>query len=244
MFSFKKKSKIILPEIKVDMHSHLIPGIDDGSQSLEESMSIIKGLYELGIRKIITTPHIMADFYRNTPEIIRSGTKIVQEALSKELPDVSFDAAAEYYLDEFFLQDLKDGKEMLLIDNKFLLFELPFMTIPRQLNEAIFEMQTRGYKPILAHPERYNYYEKNINALQELKDKGVLLQLNWASIIGYYSKGSKKLAIQLLKNNMIDFIGSDIHNPQQLPALKASMNNKTAALLNNMSIYNNSLLNA
>lgn len=200
-----------LSVLKSDIHSHLIPAIDDGSKDMEDSISMIRRLKELGYSKITTTPHVMSDFYKNTPEIILGGLENVKKELNANHINIEMSAAAEYYLDENLEEKIKN-KQLLTIGDNFVLFELPFMSEPPNLASIIFEMQTNGYKPILAHPERYGYWYENFEKYQELKNQGVYLQLNMLSLMGHYSPETKKIAERLVDANLISFLGTDCHN--------------------------------
>jgi tyrosine-protein phosphatase YwqE len=213
---FKKKAKrldtpVDLSQLNCDVHSHLIPAIDDGSKSIEDSISLIRSIHSLGYKKIITTPHIMGDFYRNTPETILGGLATVKEALVKEEIDVEMAAAAEYYLD-FDFENKLNSAPMLTFGDKYLLFEISYMNPPDNMHHVIFKMQTMGYKPVLAHPERYNFWHNEFGMYESLRDKGVLLQLNINSLTGYYSESTKKVAEKMIDLNMISFLGSDCHH--------------------------------
>lgn len=210
-----KKEVILAPAsldlLKTDLHSHLIPAIDDGSRSLEDSINMIRTFKEMGYRKIITTPHVMSDFYKNTPETILGGLEDVKQELQRLNIDIEIEAAAEYYLDETLEQQVKEGK-LLTFGKNCLLFELPFVTEPPNLASFIFELQTNGYIPILAHPERYGFYYKEFHKYQDLKDKGVHLQLNMLSLVGHYGPEAQKIAERLIDASLITFLGSDCHN--------------------------------
>ena len=220
MFSFFKssKAKVEAPTLKVDLHSHLIPGIDDGSQSMEESLTLLEGIEALGYEKVITTPHIMLDAYRNTPEIIHSGLASLQKAAKKADIKVEIDAAAEYYLDDGFLDLLEKG-DMLTIKDKYLLFETSYVSKPIQLEEMIFEVAAAGYQPLMAHPERYRYIKNPLKEYSRLKDLGVMFQVNLNSFGGHYGKSAKVLVEFLSKSGMIDFLGSDVHHKKQVKTL-------------------------
>ena len=235
----KNKEKIVLP--KVDVHSHLLPEIDDGVQSIEQSLDIISRFSEMGYQKLITTPHIMSDFYRNTPEIIDDKLHQVKQAISNAQIPIEIEAAAEYYFDEHFVDLVKSKSKLLTFGDNYLLFEIGFVSEPLNLKAIIFDLITQGYKPVLAHPERYLYYHQKLNKLQDLIDRGVLLQLNTNSITGYYSKEVKKVAEKLVKNNMIHFIGSDCHNERQFEAMREAIEHKTYKKLASLPILNNSL---
>ena len=221
LLSFLSKEKKLIP-YGCDMHSHLIPGIDDGSDSVEESIIMIKGLLELGFDKFVCTPHIMSDFFKNNKETISIAFQELIKALEREKINIQLEFAAEYYLDEGFIQKL-ETKEILTFGDNYLLFETSYMNKPGNLREVIFEMLTSGYKPILAHPERYTYMFDDFSKYEELYNTGVLFQINMNSLTGYYSKASKKIAEKLIDNNMVDFLGSDCHKPRHVPIMKQAM---------------------
>ena len=226
LFNKKKNFEGLLST--TDLHSHLLPGIDDGVQSMEESLEVIKGFINLGFKKLVTTPHIMHDFYKNDAVIIMGKLEEVRHALVEASLEIEIEAAAEYYLDEYFLALINSDTKPLTFGDNYVLFELSFMTKPLTIKEAVFSMQTKGYKPVLAHAERYLYYHDDIKDLQELSANGVLLQLNLLSLSGYYSKSVKKMANKLLKQKMISFIGSDCHNGNQLMSVAEVL--KSAAM--------------
>jgi tyrosine-protein phosphatase YwqE len=214
--------------LTVDMHSHLLPAIDDGVQSYEQSINIIKDFVELGYQKIITTPHIMGDFYQNTPEIIMDRLdKLCDIVKQMQLP-ITIEAAAEYYLDESFMDRLANKEKLLCFgDKKYVLFETSYLNPSPFVNQAIFMMQTQGYKPVLAHPERYIYLFDNQDKVFELYEKGCLLQVNMTSLVGYYSKPSKMIAEKLINNKMVAFLGTDCHNEKHLEAIKDTFKNSS-----------------
>lgn len=223
---FKKVDRLSdFSDLVTDVHSHLIPAIDDGSASLEQSLQLIKGLNDLGFKKLITTPHVISDFYQNTTEKINKGLVLLQDAVKKANINIEIDVAAEYYLDYDFRKKL-DEEKMLTFGTNYLLFELPFYNKPQVLDEAIFKMQTLGYTPVLAHPERYTYWYNDFEAYNDLKNRGVLLQMNINSLVGGYSAQAKKTAEKLITNNMVDFVGSDTHNQHHIELLKRSLGNK------------------
>jgi protein-tyrosine phosphatase len=208
-----------LSVLKCDVHSHLIPGIDDGVKTLHESIAILEGFKDLGYQKIITTPHVMSDFYRNSSSTILRGRDIVKEELLRKNIDLDFEVAAEYYLDEHF-EELLAKKDLLTFGDNHVLFELSFHTEPMALNRVIFEMQTKGYHPVLAHPERYPYYNEDFEKYHSFVDKGVILQLNINSLSGGYSPMNKKVAKRLVEENMIELLGSDCHHSGHLNAIR------------------------
>ncbi len=225
VFSFlnKKPKKLTVPVdlgiLGADVHSHLIPNIDDGSKDIDDSISMISQLKTFGYKKIITTPHIMGDGYRNTPEIILDGLKNVNQALAENNIQIETGAAAEYYIDYDFEKKL-DSEKLLTFGNNYLLFEVSYMNPPDNLYHVIFKMQTMGYKPVLAHPERYNFWHKEFQKYEDFLDKGVLLQMNINSLTGYYSIPTKKIAEQMIDKNMISFVGTDCHHVGHLNLMK------------------------
>ncbi|MBX7182403.1 MAG: capsular biosynthesis protein [Bacteroidia bacterium] len=207
-----------LGQLCTDVHSHLLPGIDDGAQTLEDSIQLISELSKLGYQRFITTPHIMGDFYRNSPETILPKLDLVREELAKRNMNYPIDAAAEYYLDAEFSDKLKKGN-LLSFDKNYLLFELSFMNPPDGLDATVFEIQTKGYTPVLAHPERYLYWIDKLDRLEELRERGVLFQLNLLSIVGHYGPPSKKFAEKLIDKNWFEFLGSDLHNMKHIASI-------------------------
>jgi len=207
---------LTLAALGADMHSHLLPGLDDGAETLTHSLDLLRALRALGYRKLIMTPHIMGDFFKNTPESIRAALQLLREAAAEaDLGDLELDCAAEYYLDEFLGRKLADGTEMLTFggDKRYLLFETSYMNEPLNLYDIIFELSAQGYTPVLAHPERYTYFYGRLAEIEKLRrDHGVLLQVNLNSLAGYYSPAAKKVAEQLVDAGLVDFVGTDTHH--------------------------------
>lgn len=201
------------------MHSHFIPGIDDGAKTLNDSLEMLRTMQELGYRKVITTPHIMGDFYRNTPEIINGGLSKLKEAAVASGITIGIEAAAEYYFD-YELEDKIDKGNMLTFGKNYLLFEVSYMNAPDGLDGIIFKLQTHGYIPVLAHPERYPYWFRDMSNFEKLKDKGVLFQLNINSLTGYYSPATLKIAEQMIDKGWYEFAGTDCHHSGHLGLLQ------------------------
>lgn len=222
MFFFKKKENAgpDLSWLQADMHSHLIPGIDDGSPDMATSLELIRGFARLGYRKIITTPHILWEIYPNTAEIITTGAGEVKNAVSEAGIDIEIEAAAEYFLDEHFQGLLKNKVPLLPISENKVLVEFSMLTAPLDLQEVLFEMQLQNYQPVIAHPERYVYLSRKKEFFDELKNAGCYLQLNLLSLTGYYGSAVQDLAEYLLKKNYYDFAGTDLHHHRHLAALQ------------------------
>jgi len=242
MFEFlKKKSKkysINFSEIGVDIHSHLIPGVDDGAKDLKDSIELIKGLKDLGFKKIITTPHIYSEYYPNTSNRLLAGLDTLRQGLKAANIDIEVSCAAEYFMDEIFEKHLNENDILTVYDN-YVLVEMSFFSESIRLEEYLFKMQIKGYQPILAHPERYTYYAKNFERFQNLKDRGCKLQLNLLSLTEHYGKEVKDLAIRLLDANLYDFVGTDTHNVEHLEKLKTLIpTDKKAVSLGNKFLNN------
>lgn len=230
MFSlFQKKSQ---PEsdsffpISTDMHSHILPGIDDGSPDVATSISLIKGLMALGITKSIATPHIISDMYRNTPATIAAAKSELQIALKKEQMDFELHTAAEYMLDSYFFELLNSGNPLLTLRDKLLLTEFSYASMPDEPGKYSFAIIMAGYQPVLAHPERYPYYYNNYKVFHHLVELGFKLQLNLLSVTGYYGKDAAKVANYLLKEDLYSFLGTDIHHERHLAALSDANSKK------------------
>ncbi|RSK37124.1 tyrosine-protein phosphatase [Hymenobacter metallilatus] len=209
--------------LEVDMHSHLLPGLDDGAETLEQSVDMLRELRRLGYRKLIMTPHVMGDFYRNTPEGIRQTLQALRQAAAAAgLDDVALECAAEYYLDESFLPRLERGEELLSFggERRMVLVETSYINEPFNLPEIVFNLQAAGYQPVLAHPERYTYLYGRFEELLKIRDLGVLLQVNLNSLIGYYSAGAKRVAEKLIDAGLVDLLGTDTHNTKHLDNIR------------------------
>ncbi|WP_445749453.1 tyrosine-protein phosphatase [Polaribacter sp.] len=232
---FLKKKEIPLTEFfpigMVDIHSHLLPGIDDGAKDIADSLALIERMASYGITRFVTTPHILGDLYPNTPAIIQEKMALVQEALtSKGWGHIHIRAAAEYMLDEQFSVLLEQGNLLTLKDN-MVLVEMSYFSPPLNVYELLFQLQLKGYKPVLAHPERYFTYHKNPIEFQKLKRAGCLFQLNLLSLTENYGKPVQKTAELLLKEGMYDFVGTDTHHQQHLDALQKISTKENLKLL-------------
>lgn len=213
-----------LSTLEVDIHSHLIPGIDDGSPDLESTMELLQCFVDMGMRKVITSPHVMADGYRNTPEIILGGLEKVRAEIKKLEMPIEIDSVAEYYLDHELENLVKDNRVLTFGgDKKYLLFELPFIAEPAILLQVVFTMQTNGFKPVLAHPERYAFWHNNYEKFVDLKDRGVLFQLNTIALSGAYGPGAKQTAERMIDDGFYEFIGTDCHNMGHIQAMRNTL---------------------
>lgn len=227
--------------IKVDVHSHLLPNLDDGSQSIESSMEMIDGLTNLGYQHFICTPHIMGDFYKNNADTILPALDQVREELDRTDRKVTVSAAAEYYIDEWFQEKLNTGEKLLTLQDDYLLVETSYINPPSRLKEVIFDLQSAGYQVVLAHPERYTYLYQSFEKFQELYDLGIKFQLNLNSISGYYSPEAKKFSEKLIDHQMVDFVGTDCHALKHVKRLKQTMSMKYFGKLASLPLLNDSL---
>lgn len=241
MFNWFRKQSSPAQPLRVDIHSHLLPAVDDGSQSLDESEDLIRNFQRLGYRKLITTPHIMSDAYRNTPDGIAGKLRELREHLVSMQIDMVIEAAAEYYLDETLMQAINTRTPLLTFGNKYLLFETNFLSEPLHLKEFIFRATTQGYRLILAHPERYLYLQENILKAEDLLNRGVLFQLNISSVTGYYSKPVQQMAFRLIDRGWVHWLGSDCHHAQHLLLLEDALSSKYLKKALNLPLLNNTL---
>ena len=233
---FKSKPKLaeLIPPGYVDIHSHILPGIDDGASTLEDTKFLLEEMRQLGFTKVITTPHTMNNVWDNTTETITMALNEVNALLT--LP-FALKAASEYALDESVIQKA-NNKTLLTIKENYLLVELSYLNAPIQLYDFLYELQLAGYQIILAHPERYAYYHNNRKEYLKLKKVGCYFQLNLLATVGYYGKEVADTAHYLIKENLYDFTGSDIHHKHHIKAFQNKLThndgkNITALMLNN-----------
>jgi tyrosine-protein phosphatase YwqE len=225
---FSKKNKgnppiLDFSVLKTDIHSHLIPGLDDGSPNMETTISLIKRMQKLGYKKIITTPHIMSDSYKNSSEDILEGLDKVRKEIVIRNIDIKIDSAAEYYIDYDF--EKKIGNESFLtFGDKYLLVELSFIEAPKNLFDIIFRLQLEGLKVVIAHPERYSYFQ--LQDYISLVERGVFLQINLLSLINYYSPQVRKKTEDLIYKDLVSFVGTDCHNMNHAELYSRCHNNQ------------------
>ncbi|WP_020605116.1 tyrosine-protein phosphatase [Spirosoma spitsbergense] len=227
---------------KVDLHSHLLPNIDDGVATLDETLICLKQLADWGIKKVITTPHVSRDWYPNSAALILEKLATVRDLIAENQLPLTIDAAAEYMLDDFFMDMLREGELIPFGERRFLLFETGWSQAPMNLSDMVFRIQTHGYTPVLAHPERYKYYHTDRAALQHLRDIGCLFQLNWMSLSGRYGSHVEKQARFLLQQRWVDFIGSDMHRPGDLDTMARLFKSGDMKLLEEQTLLNETLL--
>ena len=237
----RKDETLDLSWMGVDMHSHLITGIDDGVGSLSEAVEMVKRLKDLGLKKIITTPHIMTEYYKNTPENILEGLDVLKSSLDAYNIEIDIEAAAEYYLDEIFMEKLNAEERLLTISGQYVLVETGFLNKPQMLLESLFALELKGYTPIFAHPERYLYLHNDTKLLHQLVERNILFQCNLLSFTGYYGKTVKKFAEKLVDSQQVMLVGTDAHNHKYLNALDDLTGEKYYYKLQELPLLNNSL---
>jgi len=227
-----QKKYINLKTLKVDIHSHLLPGIDDGAENIPHSIELTSGLKHLGFSKLITTPHIRSDMFKNTADIIRFQLDRVQEELKIKNIDISLQAAAEYYLDDYVLELLKKKEPLLTVKDNMVLVEFSILHQALNMRELIFELQMAGYKPIIAHPERYIYLHRKYDLLHEFKENGCLFQLNLLSASLSRGKILTEMVNYFIDHDFYDFAGTDAHHLGHLRRLQnMKVSNKVSDLL-------------
>ncbi|WP_130734314.1 tyrosine-protein phosphatase [Flavobacterium sp. J27] len=218
MFSlFKSKPKLyeLIPDGYVDIHSHILPGIDDGAKTIDDTEYLMKQMLDFGFQKAIATPHTMNTVWENTKETIEATKTKVEKELPVESNRLHLNCASEYFMDDRFVDRFQTESLLTLKDN-YVLVEMSYLNAPIQLFDILFELQLKGYQPVLAHPERYTFFHSNFKEYEKLKKVGCLFQLNLLSIVGYYGKEVSNVAEKLLAQDLINFTGSDIHHKNHI----------------------------
>ena len=220
MFNILRNKKPNLTDIihknYVDIHSHILPGVDDGAKEIGESIKMINDMSSLGFKKIIATPHTYPGLYENTNDTIFKSFKTLKKELNS---DFLVDYASEYLLD-FSLIEKSEKKNLLTLKENYVLVEMSYMGAPIRLDDIIFSILTNDYIPVLAHPERYRFFFNDFNLYKKLKKYGFKFQINLLSTTGYYGPEVLKITNKLLENKMVDFVGSDIHNSKHIEIIK------------------------
>ncbi|KIC94651.1 tyrosine-protein phosphatase [Flavihumibacter solisilvae] len=219
---FRRKNRdnlIDLSGIAIDMHSHLLPGIDDGAADASTSIALLNGLIQTGLKGFITTPHILWDLYRNDDVSIGNALDTLTETAKIQGLNFSISAAAEYMMDDHFTSLVNNKSDLRRIADNYVLVEFSFVGLPYNWKELFFNLQLQGYQPILAHPERYGFLSATPQIFQEIVAMGVLLQVNLNSLTGYYGKSAYQLAQYLSKHKLVSFLGTDLHHQRHIDAL-------------------------
>lgn len=230
MFSiFKKKPRLfeLIPSGFVDIHSHVLPGLDDGCKNMTQSIELIQEMQKLGFSELIATPHTMTGVWENTSEGIKESWNSLNDTQKLSMP---LNYASEYLIDNNFLDRMQKG-DLLCLKDQRVLVELSYFQAPINLFEILFELQLKGYIPVLAHPERYNYYFSDFKIFEKLKKAGCLFQLNLMSVVGHYGPETMKMSDRLLGANFIDYVGSDIHHKGHLETFQRKVQVKNVKAL-------------
>lgn len=242
---FRPKKKINpamnnFSESFIDIHSHILPGIDDGAKTMGHSIELLTNMYKLGIRNFVCTPHVIEGVWENSTEKIISTFNELNSVVEQtpHLKEISLRVAAEYMIDENF-QKLLENKDFLPVKDNKILVEMSYLAPPANLFETIAEIQVKGFKPILAHPERYKTFHQDLAVYERLKAAGCMFQINFISLSNYYGKDVHESAIWLLRNNMIDFIGSDLHHMRHMEIIESVVTRKSMMDMVMPVIYNN-----
>lgn len=225
LFQSKSNDPAPIHLLGTDIHSHLLPGIDDGAPTMDHTIGMLRKFKEFGYNKLIMTPHVMTGVYNNTPEIILAKLEEVR-AVERELNlGLELEASSEYYFDEHLMDRISNGKILPFAENH-LLFELSFRNEPNQLYDLVFHIQAHDLIPVIAHFERYIYYHGSVEVARELRERGCLVQVNLNSFTNHYGPEVRKQANLLLKEELVDVAGSDCHRIQHLELLEKSLNDK------------------
>ncbi len=242
---FRPKKRIIsktnyFTEDFIDIHSHILPGIDDGAKTMGHSLELLTNMYKLGIRNFVCTPHVIEGVWENSTENILSTFNELKSVVEQtpSLRGVNLRVAAEYMMDENFEKLLQNNDLLPIKDNKVLV-EMSYLAPPANLFEIIAQIQVKGYVPILAHPERYKSFHQDLSVYEQLKKAGCMFQLNMISLSNYYGKDVHESAVWLLRNNMIDFIGSDLHHMKHMEVIESVVTRKNMMDMVTPVIYNN-----
>jgi len=196
----------------IDIHSHILPSIDDGSSSIEESIELLKKAVSYGVTDVVVTPHFIIGSYDADNEKKRMLFEELKKRIVEENLKIQLYLGNEVFVEPNLLELLKFGKITTIHESKYLLFEVPRLDVYQGLDEIVFYLQNAGLKPILAHPERYKMIQKDPNIAVKLREEGVLFQANIGSFVGTYGKTVQETVLLLARHHLIDFVSSDIHH--------------------------------
>jgi len=230
MFDFFVKKKFLVDYLDgfTDIHNHILPGIDDGAKTVEESIRLIKGMGEFGVTNFICTPHIMENYYPNNPTTISKSLSLLKNELNTQrMNQINISVAAEHMIDSG-IEKLIESKKIMPLGENYLLIEMSYLQPPINFDETVQKVKESGYFPILAHPERYHFIHQKHKKYSTFKEQGILFQLNILSLSDFYGSEVKKVAFKLLNEGLINFLASDVHNQNQIKAIKnVTLNKKT-----------------
>ncbi|HAP50180.1 MAG TPA: hypothetical protein DCQ56_03045 [Porphyromonadaceae bacterium] len=222
---FKRKKEDVKLFYHTDVHCHILPGVDHGSQNVEQSLAMLEAEKSMGIDRVICTSHVTAETFENTPESLTAAYEVLKKAVDEAGLDIEIHASAEYRIDEYWNKEYAAG-HILPMPGNYLLLENSFHQELLELDEMLFDLQVKGYKPILAHPERYSYYSRRRQRYEKLHSMGVKFQINILSLTGYFGAGARDNVLWLIKNKMVDMLGSDMHNLDHAQIIKDYLRTK------------------
>lgn len=208
-----------------DVHCHILPGVDHGSQNVEQSLAMLQAELDMGVNRVVCTSHVTSQTFENTVDSLTHAYEELVQAVKEAELEVEIFASAEYRVDEYFNKEYAAGN-ILPMPGNFLLLENSFQQELLELDELLFDCQLKGYKPMLAHPERYSYYARRHQRLTQLHNNGVKFQLNILSLTGFFGAMARETAVWLIKNNMVDFLGSDMHSVEQAEIIQRYLKSK------------------
>lgn len=224
---FKKKNKECAKLFySTDVHCHILPGVDHGAKTVEDSLELLRVQQEMGIKRVILTSHVTAETFENTPETLRPAFQLLKKAVEEtEDLNVELFLSAEYRMDEFWNKQYEQNNQIAMPGN-YILLENSFQQELLGLNELMFDLKVKGYKPILAHPERYGYYAVRKQRLEQLHNMGIKFQVNLLSLAGYFGNHCRETALWIAKNGMADMLGSDMHGMEHADVIRDFIGSK------------------
>ena len=195
----------------IDIHSHIIPNVDDGARSVEETFNILKEAQEAGFTDVILTSHFLLNYYETNAQELIFWKEKLQEVLDQRGPNIKLHSGMEIYISNQMEELMQKNKLLTLANSRYMLIELPIASNVQYLDYVIYYLEAKGIKPIIAHPERYKCVQKDPDIVEEYIEKGCLIQCNYGSIVNLYGREAEKTIKTLLKRNQVHFLGSDVH---------------------------------
>ncbi len=222
---FKSKKEQVKLFYNTDVHCHILPGVDHGSQSVEQSLEMLKAEAEMGISRVILTSHVTAVTFENTRETLMDAFMKLKDAVADAGIDMELYLSAEYRMDEYFDKEYA-ADHLIPMPGNHILLENSFQQELMNLDDLLFDMQVKGYRTILAHPERYTYYSRRRKRYEQLHNAGARFQVNILSFTGYFGEEARDSALWFVRNGMIDYLGSDMHNVKHAHIIMDYINSK------------------
>lgn len=199
----------------IDIHSHILPGIDDGAKDLATAVEMAQLYLDNGFHHVVATPHWLDDVNKNPAADSRQAITSLQQELARRKMPLQLHHGGEFFISLDILAALKKGTGVSLANSRYVLVEFPMRDCSAFIETAVFQLLVKGYVPIIAHPERYSYVIDDPNLVYQWIEKGALIQLNMPSLMGMYGKKAEKTAEILLRHQMVHFLGTDAHSPRR-----------------------------